>query len=352
MARGATHTEVDAITWSFGGRGDDRPYLNELCDELGIVPIRISSAEATARVVNGLIADAAPSIWPTNAALLLAHERARQRGAEAILTGLGGDQIFMGDPRVFAQHAVRGDWGEATRCASQLHGESRIVSLLRTARIQFTPALVSALPLGLSVRRKQYATHRWPWAGPRFREVIRDLLVHPPHDTGWRSLTNETKFRRLVSTELFEVAETRGQQEVATSIMRIDPLLDAELVSAVAGLPQELLLFGNRYRGFFRHAMRARLPERLRLRPDKGVFDPEIGWIVRGSDLKALRSLASMQMCGDLGLVDPRKFAPQFETVLADAEGAGWATIWPALAVEAFVRSQWGQKERTWQATA
>jgi hypothetical protein len=282
----------------------------------------------------------------------LASEKARQRGAEAILTGVGGDDVFGGDPRALAHHALEGNWGEAVRCSSQFYGESRAASLLRTAKVMFSPVLSSTVPFSLRVARRQWGALYSPWAGPRFREVIREHLRRP-HDASWSSPTGEPRFRQMVSGNFLGVAEGRGQFETLTGLMVIHPLLDDQLVSAVAGFPQESLLFGHRDRGLFRHAMRQRLPESLRLRPDKAAFDAEICQIVRGSDLKALRALASMKMCGDLGLVEPGKYVRQFEIELASPQ-LGWSAIWPALTIEAFLRSQWGsaQKEATWRATA
>jgi asparagine synthase (glutamine-hydrolysing) len=352
IARGANRAEVDAVTWSFAGHGDDRPYLKELCEGLGIVPLRISTADALPRVVPELVTDAAPYTSPTNAPFLLACEKARQRGAEAILTGIGGDEILGGDPRALAHHALNGNWGEAVRRWSQFYGESRAVSLVRMVKVMFSPALGSAFPFSLRVARRQFAAYYWPWAGPRFRQVIREF-IRRPHDASWNSPTGEPRLRWMASSHFLAMAEGRGQCEARTGLMMIDPLLDDQLVSAVAGFPQDSLWFGNRERGLFRHAMRQRLPESLRLRPDKAAFDAEICQIVRSSDLKALRALASMKMCGDLGLVEPRKYARQFEIELERPQ-LGWSAIWPALTIEAFLRSEWGsaQKEATWRATA
>jgi asparagine synthase (glutamine-hydrolysing) len=353
IARGASRPEVDAVTWSFAGPGDDRPYLTELCDALGIVPLRISSADVSARVVPQLVADAAPSLWPARAGMMLPQERARERGADAILTGMGGDQIFDGDPRVFAQHAREGKWGDAIRSARRFYGESFSNSLLRTAKLLVPPRLVS----GVSVRLRMkggYLARQWPWAGPLLREMLRDMHIRALDDRDWTHPTSELRFQRLVHRDLLHVAESRGQVETATGLMRIDPLLDDELVSTVAGFPQEALLFDHRYRGLFRHAMRQSLPERLRLRPDKARFGHALTQSIRGSDVTELRRVARMQMSGDLGLVEPRKFIRHFEATFAKGDDADWAAIWPALTVEAFVRKRCGAhtKEGSWQASA
>jgi hypothetical protein len=76
--------------------------------------------------------------------------------------------------------------------------------------------------------------------------------------------------------------------------------------------------------------------------------------MVKGGDVAALRDLASMRMLGDLDLVYPRKYRQHFEAVVAaGGQSSDWIAIWPALAVEAFVRSQWGDRagKESWKAS-
>lgn len=353
LSRGANRAEVEAITWSFAGPGDDRPYLKELCEDLRIVPVCIESTDVSPHVGKALVADSAPTQWATSAAIFLAQDIARQRGAEALLTGMGGDHIFNGDARVFAQEARFGHFWKAVGRSSRFSGDSYLKSAVRTARLLASP-LAARCPARLRLMRRHFAARRWPWAGPRVRDAVMELVVGSPEDRVWEETTNQLRFQRLIKREFLHAAETRGQTEVATGLMRIDPLLDDEVVSTVAGFPQRALLFGNRYRGLFRHAMCERLPERLRLRPGKGRFEPAIAEVVCRSNLAELRSLATMQMSAQLGLVDPRRYYRQFDETLTKADGRALGALWPALTVEAFVRSQWGNdaKERTWSITA
>ena len=53
-------------------------------------------------------------------------------------------------------------------------------------------------------------------------------------------------------------------------------------------------------------------------------------WSLRGS--RALRRL------GDLGLIDPKRFRVHFDRIALDPLATGWWTVWPALAVEEFLR--------------
>jgi asparagine synthetase B (glutamine-hydrolysing) len=351
--RGAARAEVDAINWSFGGPGDDRPYVRELCDSLGILPIRISSAQAAPRILDVMTADAAPHIWPSGAPILVAHECARARGADVVLTGMGGDQIFGGDPRVLARRPGSRDWYKAMFPRGQGERSRSLLRLVRSARHLVAPGIASAFPMLNRAWRKQWVNRRWPWAGPRLRKIMLEMFVQSPPNREWSTVTSEPRLRRLVATDFALFASNCRQIEALGGVTQVDPLLDDEVVDLTSSFAQHTLLFDGRQRGLFRHAMRQMLPDRLRLRRDKATFEPALAEMVRAGDVGALRDLASMRMLGDLGLVYPPKYRQHFEAVMAaGGESREWMAVWPALAVEAFVRSQWGSSagKESWTA--
>jgi asparagine synthetase B (glutamine-hydrolysing) len=345
IGRGASRPEIDAVTWSFGGPFDDRPYLQELCDALGIVPIRVSSVQASLNVLRGLVADAAPSIWPAAAGILTAQQHARERGAEVIITGMGGDQVLGGEARIWARRLMSGHWREALILAARFQSRSIHSPLVRAARLALFPPISSVLPAIHWMKRRRFAAQRWPWAGPRLREFVRNVYLRQSPNREWKESSNVTRVERLIRTDFVHISEFRRQMEVGSGITRVDPLTDDEVVTVLAGFPKEAMLFGSRERGLYRHAMRQILPERLRLRLDKACFEPAFAEMVNAADLEALRDLASMKMMGDLGLVDPPAYRSHFATVLAaGGKSIEWLAIWPALAAEAFARWRWSAR--------
>jgi asparagine synthase (glutamine-hydrolysing) len=340
-ARGATATQIEALNWSFAGPGDDRPYLQELSEDLGIVTIRTSSREASGDVARALVADVAPFIWPTAAWQLASRRHARERGAELILTGIGGDQVFSGDSRVFAKRVWSKQCLQGISHLRHFRQHTPAFSLARMARVLGAPILGALAPIHRR-RRAHLAARRWPWAGPRLREFIGEVYEQDIANRDWMDASGHARFLRLVKNDFLHLSETRGQEEAATNLMRVDPLLDDEVVSLVASLPQELMLFDDRQRGLFRHAMRRVLPERIRLRTSKAIFEPAIAEMVAGNDLKTVRELSTMIASANLGLVEPSRFQRHFDEVMSAGGGSrDWLTIWPAITVEAFIRSQW-----------
>jgi asparagine synthase (glutamine-hydrolysing) len=343
-ARGAGQPEIDALNLSFGGVGDDRPYFRDLCEDLGIVPVVISPAEASTNVLRGLVADGAPFTWPTSGWEITMLQRARERGATVMLTGAGGDHIFHGDARTFARELWSRHFYRAAFRIARFKTYTRTSTARRIFSYGVSPPLLRIAPSLQHMRRRVSSRRLWPWAGPVLRDVLRDVYVRAQPSDGWLDPTSNTTFNQMMRSEFLEMAECRGQMEAITDCARVDPLLDDELVELVAGCPQEALLHGNQGRGLFRQAIRGLVPERLRLRRDKGHFAVALYGMIRGSDLSSLRDLASARELVKLGLVEPGGLRKDFDAALGSGERENhWLAVWPAIAAEAFVRKFQGE---------
>lgn len=342
-AKGANRAEIIAVTWAFSGLGDDRPYLKELCDSLGIIPFHVSTADASRNVMRALTLDGSPFIWPTAAGILTAHECARDNGAELVLTGLGGDDIFNGHPRILARQTFSNDLGKALRIVARRPAQRvGYAALARTVMQVVSPTLMSRFPSIQRTRRRQIARRRWPWAGPQLLEIIGDTYLFEPPNRDWATSSNAPRLKRLLKNTFRLLATHRRQREATTGLREVDPFLDDDLINFVSGISQEALFFGDRRRGLLRHAMRHLVPERVRLRSSKARFEGAVAEMVCTFALPQLRELASMSMLARLGLVDAHGYLANFEHVVsAGAKSQDWLSIWPALAAEAFLRSRW-----------
>jgi asparagine synthase (glutamine-hydrolysing) len=333
--------EILPISVSFAGPGDDRPHLTALCRALDVAPLRLRPKDAANDILAALVADAAPMIWPTASWEWAASRRATGEGAKIVLTGQGGDQIFGGDLRVFARTAWSTELPGAIAQLSKLYRTQRNLSFQTIFKSLVGPPLYSFIPALAKGRRHRYLARRWPWAGKRLNQSIFELASRRP-DSEWATTDGEVKFRRLVARDFVRIAETRGQIEAETNLAHAHPFLDDDVVEFVAGLAQTASFLGGQDRGLLRASARGILPESLRMRPDKARFEPAIAELIAASDLVALRELSNMQMSADLGLVEPTHYQRHFESALRDGPHCTeWPQIWPALAVEAFLRKQW-----------
>lgn len=335
-----------AVSLDFEGPGDDRPHLAALQRHLGCDVLRMSPEEAAPRMaMMATGADSAPIPFATMPMEVELCARARAHGAERVLSGAGGDELFGGSPQSLADLARRGHPVRALRAARRLRGfgSSRAPSWSWVMR----PLLGRAQPRALRAwraRRSIPAQLPTPsWAGPVARSFLDESrrtaireLQRPPRTAAQRLEAVRLDAHRVT------LAWSRHQGEQASGIDCWDPYLDLDLVAAVTALEPDYLLFGDRWRGLLRASMHDLLPESLRERMDKASFEPALRRFMNAAGgLESLRSLASGRALASLGLVEPRPFTAAFEQfVAAPEDGVSWMALWSALSVEAFLRGR------------
>jgi asparagine synthase (glutamine-hydrolysing) len=327
----------------FEGPGDDRPHLAALLRKLDAETIRVGADEVGSISDDTFIQDAAPYIWPTAAVDLVARRRAKAWGAQATVSGGGGDQILDGDDASFARRVASGSLLavlEAARLQVPYNSSPR----KRLARFVINPILRPYVPQSWLRRRRAQAlgaaaySH---WAGPRLRQQLTSTLAIPPQ------LSEDWLTAYALSHEMMDAADVRRQAESACGLPQIDPYLDPEFIELVASFPPEELFSGGRTRGLFRDAMRGLLPESLRLRRDKAEFSPLVdATFAQFGGAGAFRDLLTMEASADLGIVDPVVFRGWFDRITKGEQVCyGWFNVWPALGVEAFLRSARGSRD-------
>jgi asparagine synthase (glutamine-hydrolysing) len=339
LARGADRREIEAVTLTFAAPGDDRPHLAAICESLGIVPIRVRPSETRQHLLGTLVSDGAPMTWPTSAWETTLLQVARDRGADVVLTGNGGDHMFNGNIASLAREAAGGRPWDAVRSAVRLRTHFPSTAWSRIVHGVVAPLLVEVAPKLRQARRRIATRRRYPWMGAKLKRVVLASLDRHVGLTGHSEQTCASKINSFIRSEFLEIAEFRGQLEAKAGCTRADPLLDADLVELIASLPPHYLLHGDSTRGLFREALRGLVPDSVRTRVDKGSFEPAIAEVVGVSESHALRDLATMRCLSARGLVEPHSYRHHFESVLADGpKSQDWLAIWPALAAEAFLR--------------
>lgn len=330
---------VFAVALDFAGRGDDRPYLRMVEDHLRCEVIRVPPEAAGHRLTLTDGVDAAPLGWPMAAADIELMVQARKRGADCVLTGAGGDDLFDGEPTALAERARRGEWVSAFRSARRLRGFGRprgrvLPWVVRPLMSRLVPAAIRML------RARRTRPGMIDWAGPRLRSYL-----DRTHERDLTELAEVLPQGTLATPGHRErmtlgVAWTRHQMQVASGVERADPFFDTELLATVTSFPPDWLLRGDVRRGLFRAALRDRLPAPLLEREDKADFEPALVRMTNAAGgLETLRDLASMEELVSFGLVDEARFRVAFDAFVARPEdGLAWADLWPPLCVERFLR--------------
>jgi len=246
--------------------------------------------------------------------------------------------MLNGQPSILSRRARSAHWVSAIRDAARLATHWRTTPMNRVSDFVLRPLLVELAPKRVRVvARRRRDLQRWTWATGETVTFLRDrhgAIVSTR--SGW---TNADRINAMLKQGLLDLADGRGQLEAISGCTRVDPLLDDELVQFIASLTPESLLEGHTTRGLYRCALRGWVPESLRLRRDKGSFEPALMLMIGQEGVERLRELADVPMLADAGLAEPKLFRAQFERIFANGwSSPDWLTVWPALAVEAFLR--------------
>jgi asparagine synthetase B (glutamine-hydrolysing) len=328
-----------AIAIDFASAGDDRPHLRALEAHLKCEVIRISPADGAQHLTpvrEGL--DAAPMLWPYSPVQLALFAVARKHGAERVLTGIGGDDFFDGDPRGLAELVKRHPL-QAIERARSLDGfdapRSPVLEyLVRPLLVPFVPARFRRF----RARRARRPHLTAPWAGPKLREVSRALADRSLEDT----LATPKRKTLLASFGLpgyRYFAWLVHQEQRGGKVDRYDPLLTEEVAATVATIPPHLVLAGDRRRGLLRESMRGRLPDSLLDRPDKAEFAPAFPPLLEAvGGVRAFAEELEGRALGRLGIVDPSVFGREITRALeTSAQNGQYGLAWAALAAESFL---------------
>ena len=277
---------------------------------------------------------------------MVATAEAARDGAEVVLDGQTGDEVFGLSPYVVADRLrhgrllgalqLAGRWpiGRPTTWRNKLwilrelgvkgaapYRLGRYV-LSRRDRSELAP------PWMLPHLRPQYVEleDRWAWklagSGPLWWRYLADTLVYAPH----RELRMDYLRHRAL----------------AEGVVNESPLYDVDLIDYCLRLTPELAFDSRCDRPLIRQAMRGWLPEQVRLQTRKANFTPFFEDAMTTADAGAIGSLleaphAEIGAYADLGWI-----RTHWRSVSADGGGdPGWiGTVWRLAAGECWLRAQ------------
>jgi asparagine synthase (glutamine-hydrolysing) len=261
----------------------------------------------------------------------------RERGADLLVTGAGGDEVFGGDLIGFSAALRRGNLGvlvTALRVTLPYRP-----TLRRRFRAMLVGALRPSLPRWLRrMRADSHAKRRGDWVGA----VLRKELHHAARAFAETPIPRSAmdRFMHLAqSPNISFVAEERTRNQTMGGLPCADPLYDEDLVRFMTSVPPRYLFVDNSHRGLLRRAMRGLLPEPVRARMDKARFEPALSammWPLEGLD-----ELLRFERIGRAEIVDSEAFRRHLAPLVRDpgSNGVGilWDPFWAALAAEAFL---------------
>lgn len=277
---------------------DESALIAELRQALGLGGV---TAEVRA---GGLLASALESTkewelplrsWGDFWALPLLRAAA-SAGVRVTLGGDGGDELFGARAYLLADRLRAGHPLESLALARELPGAGDHPARRDIARIVAGVSVVGALPYSLHrLLRGPFARRETPrWLLPA---AARDLLASAD-PMAWKRLDGPRWWAEVAhgltrGVEEIGVFEHQRRRAASAGLEARHPLFDLDLVEL--GLRQPPLATFDRYRSrpVLRAVMGGLLPDTVRLRPQKALFDSVLVDCLDGADGAAVRRLLS-----------------------------------------------------------
>jgi asparagine synthase (glutamine-hydrolysing) len=312
---------------------DESVLIEELRGDLGLGGI---TAEVRA---GGMLASALESMrawelpllsWGDFWAMPLLRAAAAG-GVRIALGGDGGDELFATRSYLCADRLRAGHPLQALALARELPGAGDRPARRTVARVAANLALAGALPYRLhAAARGLFARRRAPeWLRP---QAVHDLL-DSADPLAWKRMDGPRWWAEIAHTLTREVGEIgvfehQRRRAASAGLEARHPLFDLDLVELCLRQPPLATFDRYRDRPLLRTAMTGLIPDTIRLRPQKALFDSVLFDGLAGSDEVVAREL----LCGpeaELGaFVDRRAVERALFDPASELRGQPFRWMW------------------------
>jgi asparagine synthase (glutamine-hydrolysing) len=267
---------------------------------------------------------------------------ATQQGVNTVMTGLGGDEIFLAWPPRLADLAASGDFRRAGRLGRERVGQAGWRAAIR---LSLAEAWADVLPRRLVSRRRRRAA-TWTVVADAFAHNI-DLATRctpPPLGIGQRARRRD-RMRELIGTGWVYIDRVLGDREqVQTGVEYRWPYRDLDLIAATLGLVDEQRGHDGDNRSFQRRLYPELLPDAVRTRRGKATFDDPLAdqllhpWI---------RELLADPFLARHGIIDQQRLADRYLFMEAQVQRGpittgGTTQLWTVVGIEVLARLHYG----------
>lgn len=328
--------------WRFDGPCPDAPYAQAVAAHVG-VQLRMCDASAwPGLLAESLSLGGGPYSMPAGVMEREGMRAAKLAGADALLTGMGGDETLGGVPQSLMRDTELGVWSRLAQI-SRLQMSWPTTPTGRLMHYALRPTLRPLAPSWLRMRmRRAGEANDMPWAGALLHDYVNACTADTrafDHDLS----TPAGRYARVAEAPgLAPLAELRAQLEQDTGLQRLDPLLDDGVIAAVANLPPHVVYADDRHRGAFRRALAGRMPRRVVERRDKAYFEHAFGRMWIGARQQEIfLEVARGERLAALGVVAPAAFQEATRVLWSVDDpfelGTLMGPLWPALSAEKFL---------------
>lgn len=337
-----------AYSTVFPGRDevDESGRITQVRDWLGLPGVRAAFLDGS--VLGGelefLEAWELPSASPNRFIWQPMLKRAACDGAEVMLSGEGGDELFGCAVYLLADRLRRGHAGQALALARRLPGmgdQPRPRWLLRAmAKYGIRGALPHA-PHQLLRRLRGRAVPAWM--------SDRSAALHQRSDDPWRwkRLDGPRWWSQMVDLltdrgDAIGAADQHRREAALSGLTMGQPLRDLQLIELVLGLGPELAFDARLDRPLARRALRSRLPADFLASDAKPFFNSVLTGSLAGRDLEPLRAILSDPHPALAWHVRPPELARMLRSKTEAKPSMTWGTeVWRLAAIELWLDHQY-----------
>lgn len=327
-------------------QADESELIGELREALGIGGLlaEVRPGGLLASVFEHTAAWRTPSLgWGDFWTLPLLRAAVGQ-GIGTMLGGDGGDEVFAPRGYALADAMRRGQPRRALRLARRLPGAGPHVGRRREAAMVARLGLMGAMPARPA---------GWPplWGGDGVPAYLtrstRRRLRRSDDPDGWKRLGGPRWWANAAHGIVYGI-EATGVYEHQRRLGRLagletrHPMLDLDLVELALRQPPEQTLDPRFTRPVLREAMTGLLPDSVRLRPQKALFESLIVATLRGPDRAAVEQILTAPGAEIGAYVDRERMkAALFGTEAAAVKDEfRWMwQVWRLLTAEVWLRS-------------
>jgi asparagine synthase (glutamine-hydrolysing) len=267
-------------------------------------------------------------------------------GVAVTLGGDGGDELFGPRAYVLADRLRGGHPRQALALALGLPGAGARPPRRQVARVLADYALVGALPHALhSLAWRHTARHRAPsWMRP---QALGDLL-DSDDPIAWKRMDGPRWWAHIAHGLTRGVEETGvfAHQRLRATLAGLEarhPLFDLDVVELALRQSPQATLDRYRNRPVLRASMAGMLPQTVRMRPAKALFDTLIVDCLDGPDGAAVRALLTDPHAELGAYVRPEAVAEALFVGSPHARGDRFRwmhQVWRLLTAECWLRAQ------------
>jgi asparagine synthase (glutamine-hydrolysing) len=265
-------------------------------------------------------------------------------GIGTMLGGDGGDEVFAPRAYVLADALRRARPGRVLELARRLPGSGPHVGRRREAAMIARLALAGAMP----PRPAGWAVPGADDGAPAYlTRPTRRRLRRSDDPDGWKRLDGPRWWAFAAQgvsagIEATGVFEHQRRRAAMAGLEARHPMLDLDLVELALRQPPEQTLDPRFSRPVLREAMAGLLPDSVRLRPQKALFESLIAAAMRGADGAAIREIltapdAEIGAYVDRELMQTALFGT--DAVPKEDEFRWMWQVWRLLTAEVWLRS-------------